>query len=125
MKDITIITKSTVGYNDKEANYTYNLTKKEVKIEIIGKNDGEDVSEHENWNKSKRAINSLVKKEKKLLGEKIDQQLQTIRYCIQYNREDAGLKITKRKLKENKEKLEFLETFVYEPVEDEEKEKTQ
>lgn len=72
----------------------------------------EEFTSTKKWGSQQKFVEKLVSDEIKEVESKMLVQKKTIADCIYYNSE-GNLDITKKRLEENKELLEFLQTYEY------------
>jgi hypothetical protein len=96
---------------DGSTHHEINLSTRKHKVTTLDSNDLESTSTKK-WGSQQKFVEKLILKEIEKVEGKMLIQKKTIADCIYYKSEDH-LEVTKRRLKENKEIIEFLKTYEY------------
>ncbi len=88
------------------------LSNKKHKVTTLETNNTDEFTSTKKWGTQQKFVEKLILKEIDIIEERMLVQKKTIADCIYYNSE-SHLDVTKRKLEENKELIEFLKTYKY------------
>jgi transcriptional regulator NrdR family protein len=88
------------------------LSNRKHRVTTLETSESEEFTSTKKWGSQEKFVDKLVLKEIESVEAKMLIQKKTIADCIYYKSEDH-LDVTKRKLDENRELLEFLKTFNY------------
>ena len=88
------------------------IINKKHKVTTLETPTTEEHSANKKWGTQQKFVETLIKKEMETVEEKMLIQKKTIADCIYYKSE-GNLDITKRRLEENKELIEFLKIYEY------------
>jgi transcriptional regulator NrdR family protein len=97
---------------DGKTYHEVDLSNRKHRVTTLETSDTEEYTSTKKWGSQQKFVDKLVLKEIETVEDKMLVQKKTIADCIYYKSE-SHLEITKRKLSENRELLEFLKTFDY------------